>query len=421
VSAIAAIDDLPGRRFGPPGTYVVHGDQAVRTAPMLAGGVPAFLGLSRLDQSTARRADQPCVVLNRWDRDLLGSLAPAEGSFLPAAVHGFFANGGKKCVVMGAPRQRGTQRLLELLEPGGILEDRSDIDLLCLPDAMSLASEDDPYGVQIAALRHCERMGDRFAILDSHGPDRPSGADSIEAVLRAVQQLQSTCGALYFPWIKVGSTDNRIDATPEPGKLEWRRRPRTHPDAIEARSGYVPPCGHLAGLYARTEALIGPQQSPANALLKNVVDVSTHLDERTRASLNDAGVNCLRSRRGGGIEVGGARTLSNHGGLEYVSSARVYLGFRRWLAVGTRDLVFEPNDERLRDRVRRRLESRCQFLLETGALVGESPSAAYFVKCDDETNGMEARALGRIVAHVGLALSIPAEYIVIRVEHDPGG
>jgi uncharacterized protein len=421
MSATAANNDLPGRRFGPPGTYIIHGDRPVRTAPVLAGGVPAFLGCSRLDPSTYRRPDQASVVLNRWDPDLLGSVAPAEDSFLPAAVHGFFANGGKKCVVIGVPKQGGTQRLLELLEPGGILEDRSDIDLLCLPDATSLAPEDDPYSVQIAALEHCARMGDRFAILDSPGPGRSPGADSIQEVQRAVQQLRSTCGALYFPWIMVGRSDDRVDSAPEPGTVEWRRRSGNRSGSIEERAGYAPPCGHLAGLYARTEAVIGPQQSPANALLENVVDVSIHFDERTRASLNDSGVNCLLSRRGGGIEVGGARTLSNHSGLQFVSSARVYLGFRRWLAVGTRDLVFEPNDETLRDRVRRRLESRCQFLLEAGALAGDSPSEAYFVKCDDETNGMEARELGRIVAHVGLALSIPAEYIVIYVEHDPGG
>jgi hypothetical protein len=156
-------------------------------------------------------------------------------------------------------------------------------------------------------------------------------------------------------------------------------------------------------------------------LLEGVVDVSVHLDDSTHAALNEANVNCLRSRRGGGIAVGGARTLSNHSELEFVSSARVYIGFKRWLSIGTLDLVFEPNDETLRERVRRRLVSRCEYLLAAGALAAANPSEAYFVQCDDETNGPEARALGRIVALVGLALSVPAEYIIIRVDHDPGG
>jgi hypothetical protein len=43
------------------------------------------------------------------------------------------------------------------------------------------------------------------------------------------------------------------------------------------------------------------------------------------------------------------------------------------------------------------------------------------VKCDSETNPPEVRDVGSVVAHVGLAPSIPAEFIVIRVVHDAAG
>jgi phage tail sheath protein FI len=60
-------------------------------------------------------------------------------------------------------------------------------------------------------------------------------------------------------------------------------------------------------------------------------------------------------------------------------------------------------------------------LLRSGALAGREPAQAFFVKCDNETNPPDEIDLGRVVAQVGLAPSTPAEFIVVRVEHDPSG
>ena len=209
-----------------------------------------------------------------------------------------------------------------------------------------------------------------------------------------------------------------------------RRRPEarngaagSHPAATPrpAAMAMVPPCGHVAGSYARLDARIGQQSAPANIGIEDAIDVAVHLGEAALGMLNGGGVNCLHAERGRGIRVTGARTLSSRADLALVSTARIYIGFRRWLAVGMRDLMFEPNSDALRDRIRRRLEAQCLALLRSGALAGNSASEAFFIKCDDETNGEDAFALGRVVAHVGLAPSVPAEYIVLRVEHEPLG
>jgi hypothetical protein len=423
MNAPLSATDLPGRRFGPPGIYIRRRQPVAEAAPAMMAGVPAFVGFTDHEDGGPTRRQALTVVLTRWDPDLFGrSVAPANRSFLPMAVRGFFANGGKKCIVITVPKRRGVQGLIDILDEGGPLEDRSDIDLICVPDAVSeLAGDGDHYQVHFAALSHCQRMGDRFAILDAGRAGQASDPDLLDAMQRVIGQMGSPFGAFYFPWIAAGRTQDQTASAPDSTSIEWRRQSRRPSEPDDGSATFGPPCGHVAGLYARTEALIGPQQSPANLMLEDVVDVSIHLDDQEHALLNDAGVNCLRSRRGGGVDVRGARTLSNHDGLEYVSSARVYLGFRRWLAVGMRDLVFEPNNELLRERVRRRLEARCRQLLESGALAGASASDAFFVKCDDETNGAGAAESGRIVADVGLALSVPAEYIIIHVEHDPGG
>ncbi len=124
------------------------------------------------------------------------------------AVRGFFANGGKRCVVLPVPYKRNspyesTRDLLDVLQRGGILEDRTDIDLICVPDAVSplVDNGDNPYEIHAAALAHCEAMGDRFAILDAQD-DRSSGPQAlVNEVLGKASPLRSAFGALYFPWI----------------------------------------------------------------------------------------------------------------------------------------------------------------------------------------------------------------------------
>src|SRR5689334_14645514 len=105
----------------------------------------------------------------------------------------------------------------------------------------------------------------------------------------------------------------------------------------------------MAGLFARFDHSVGAHRAPANAHLHDVVDTSVHLDDSGHAALNAGGVNCLRSLRSGGIIVGGAGTRSGHRRWEFISTARVILGFRHWLALGMRDLVFEPGTPALWD------------------------------------------------------------------------
>jgi phage tail sheath protein FI len=99
----------------------------------------------------------------------------------------------------------------------------------------------------------------------------------------------------------------------------------------------------------------------------------------------------------------------------------VILGFRRWLATGLRDFVFEPHTPALWEQIRIRLLSRCREMLDAGALAGADAQEAFFVKCDGETNPPAGVDAGRVVAHVGLAPSVPAEFIVVRVVHDANG
>ena len=79
------------------------------------------------------------------------------------------------------------------------------------------------------------------------------------------------------------------------------------------------------------------------------------------------------------------------------------------------DMVYEGNNPSLWERVSQRLGTYCRDLFDRGALMGSSPAEAFFVKCDAETNTLESRESGQIVALIGLAPAIPAEFIVVRI------
>jgi phage tail sheath protein FI len=367
-------------------------------------------------------------MLDHWhEQAFAAQLRPMAGSFLSHAVRGFFANGGKRCLVVGVkPSAAGvhSDALVRAVQAGGLLDDRTDIDLVCMPDAACQAVLEEGEGacarVQAAVLAHCAAMGDRFALLDAPlGVADSANIDAIEDLKRLAGSLRSAFGAMYHPWIKVSSAQVPPPFSAAPG--EWRSRQSHRSRASQSEVLTVPPCGHIAGLIARLDAQVGPQRAPANERLNEVVDTSVAVGAAQYASLNDAGVNCLRGLYGQGVHVVGGRTLSGHAGWRHVSTVRVVLAFRRWLASGLRDFVFEPHTPQLWDRIRLRLVSHCLALQKAGALVGEGGLPGFFVQCDAETNPPEAQQLGRVVAHVGLAPTVPAEFIVVRVIQDASG
>jgi len=84
-------------------------------------------------------------------------------------------------------------------------------------------------------------------------------------------------------------------------------------------------------------------------------------------------------------------------------------------------VVFEPNSPALWQRITR---SVGDFLLNqwrVGALFGDTPKQAFFVKCDAETNPAEVREAGQVVTEIGVAIVKPAEFVIFRIQQITGG
>lgn len=251
---------------------------------------------------------------------------------------------------------------------------------------------------QAHMLLHCQRMGERSAILDSpRGAEIGRGGNKIEEWPSNFQLLGGArYGALYYPWLMQKAADF--------GGLEL----------------LIPPCGAVAGVYARSEQERGVGKAPANELLRGTVELEFCLDDEAQSLLNPKGVNCLRIFPGRGLRVWGARTLSLDPLSIYVNVRRVVLSVIKNLLVNLRWTVFEPNDQQLRAAITGNLRVFLNGLFQAGTLAGASPKEAFFVKCDEENNPPEVVALGQVITEIGFAPERPAEFVLVTIKRSPG-
>ncbi|HEX5717923.1 MAG TPA: phage tail sheath subtilisin-like domain-containing protein [Thermoanaerobaculia bacterium] len=358
-----------------PGLYREDVFPARRAA--LPTGVPAFLGYT-----AAGVVDEPVrLTLFSHLAEAFGS--PVVGSYLAAAVEGFFLNGGRECLVV--PLAAGDP---EDALAGGLaaLAPRQDLDLVCAPDLMAGSPPaTQVLRMQSAILAHCDEQGDRMALLDA----RPG--IGLTDVLAQRNGLDADNGALYYPWVRL------------PG------------------GGFVPPCGHVAGVVARCDLRTGVHKAPANEELAGVVDLEAKLTDMDQASLNPVGINALRAFPGRGIRVWGARTLSRQSAWTYISVRRLFLTAARWMELNLAGVAFEPHDTKLWNRITRELTTYFEGLFRAGALKGRTAAEAFFVKCDGEVNPPEVREAGRVVTVIGLAPGVPNEFVVVRIIHGASG
>jgi phage tail sheath protein FI len=125
--------------------------------------------------------------------------------------------------------------------------------------------------------------------------------------------------------------------------------------------------------------------------------------------------------QGGGIRIWGARTLSSDPSWRYINVRRLFIMVETSIERATQWVVFEPNDHRLWKRVTRTISSFLTLVWRNGALMGESPEKAFYVKCDEETNPPEVVDVGQLIVEIGLAPVKPAEFVIFRIGQMPAG
>lgn len=276
-----------------------------------------------------------------------------------------------------------------------------DVTMVMIPDLITAATKGQPpgkydkklwMGVQQALVAHCENERNRLAILDPPPDLNPQEVRQ----WRDLANLDSKFAALYYPWLEV---DNPAGSTADGNSTV-----------------VVPPCGHMAGIWARTDETRGVWKAPANEPVRGILGVAQSITKLEQELLNPVGINAIRGFGTQGTKVWGARTLSaTDPSWKYINVRRLFNMVEATIMDGTQWVVFEPNDQALWERVKRTVNAFLLGLWRDGALFGASPDEAFFVKCDSENNPPESRDEGKLIVEVGIAPVLPAEFVIFRI------
>ncbi|GHF70268.1 hypothetical protein GCM10010218_59530 [Streptomyces mashuensis] len=437
----------------PPGVYITEKSSGVRMITGVGTSTPAFLGYTEVpDGEPAEGAPRPFDESERvvpqpvrgWQefadrysitplRDELAALLKKQKAgetptpdelkriqvlqrcfTLAEAVYGFFANGGTSCYVVGflGPDRAVTDLAGDADARTGLggLETVPEVTMVAVPSLwdMTVAATQSatppqpalPAGAALIGqvLAHCTKQRNRLAVVDA-----PPGllADPLKefvGTLASPDTDDAAFTALYYPWVMVPGIDGV---------------PRT-----------VPPSGHLAGVWARTDAERGVFKAPANQNLRGVLDLPVLLTDDQNGTLNDKGVNCLRVFPGRGLLVWGARTRSSSRDWRYLNVRRLVSFLSDSIQRSTTWAVFEPNDDRLWGTLRHSVVSFLTDQWRQGALLGRTPDEAFYVICDRTNNTPDTIDAGQVICDIGVAPVRPAEFVqftITQLAGQPGG
>ena len=379
-----------------PGVFIEEQDTGARPIEAVGTSTAGFVGTAPI----AGAGKGETLPVDNWTqfRNLFVG-DKGKSTDLTSAVRGFFDNGGSRCYVANIGTDDAVSTGLEALD---LIDE---IAIIAAPGRTDQQSYN-------ALLDDCQRMQDRVAILDG-----PPTVDDVEQLTRAgtagggdtgggkkqkpgmrPRNSDKGYGAFYFPWLRITDPFN--------------------PTALIS----APPSGHMAGLYAQTDATRGVHKAPANMAIAGVSGLTKYVSRAEHDVLNPAGVNVIRFFTREGIRVWGARTLApSASNWKYLNVRRLFTMIEESIAISTRWVIFEPNDQPLWNDLKANISNFLRVLHSQGALAGDKPEQAFFVKCDRETNPPEIVDLGQVVVVIGIAPVKPAEFLIIRIGQSQAG
>jgi hypothetical protein len=443
-----------------PGVYVEEISTFPPSVAEVATAIPAFIGYTQSGGAGTVKVAQINTLLEyeqtfgkpkptAFSVSSAGVVKPlasnVPGTPLWYAINLYFQNGGGRCYVVSVDSHDAALSADRYKAGLTALEAYDEPTLIVMPGAVALAQADfDTVGQ--AALAHCQKLGDRFAILDVKGGDTAKFRDGI-----GTDNL--LFGAAYHPYVKTSllhvydetavtiedaaaatttttttsSTTTTAAATTttlDSLKTSDTARYNDIKKQLAAQRVELPPSAAMAGIYARTDRDRGVWKAPANVSLSSVIGPTVQITSDQQESLNidttsGKSINAIRAFTGRGTMVWGARTLAgNDNEWRYINVRRLFIMIEESAKKSTAFAVFEANDASTWLKVKGMLESYLYGLWEQGALQGSKPEAAYYVNVGlGKTMTAQDVLEGRLIVEIGIAAVRPAEFIVMRFSH----
>jgi uncharacterized protein len=346
-------------------------------------------------------ADESAVVWLDWEPDALGATQEEQ---LAAALQ------------LAVALQQNPERRLEngsdgaLVSPDALRGDPADLDraevkatglealaeiddiaIVALPDGGTYADLTLAEQAADRLINHAQRLKYRIAVVD------PPAESSLNQVRAFRGRFDSKYAALYYPWIEILDPLQRLAQGAPPQTIA------------------LPPSGFVCGIYARSDIERGVHKAPANEVVMGLTQFEMNINKPRQEVLNPEGINALRFFEGRGSRVWGARTISSDPEWKYVNVRRLFIYLEHSIDKATQWAVFEPNNERLWANIRRTVEDFLLVQWRNGALIGETPEKAYFVRCDRTTMTQNDLDNGRLICLIGVAPTKPAEFVIFRI------
>lgn len=237
---------------------------------------------------------------------------------------------------------------------------------------------------------YCEARKDRFAILTTPLGVAPQVAINYKRFSLA---RNSSFYGIYYPWIVVA-------------------------DPVTNNAITVPPLGHVAGVFARTDNNKNVGKAPAgieDGGLRYVVALERSLTRGDVGLLNPQRVNALVDwPQLGQPAVWGARTGQTGGDFGYVQTRRLFMFVEKSVFEATHRYVFENNGTETWAKIKLQLNGFLLRLFGLGYFAGDTAEEAFFIVVDESNNPPEAVDAGILTVDVGIASNKPAEFLVFR-------
>lgn len=258
------------------------------------------------------------------------------------------------------------------------------------------------------AVQSAADQGNVFVVVDPQIGRTPAEAVTYANTTLGLGTLgisTPSYAALYYPWVHmpvIGSTS-------------------------QGRSSLRPPGGAVVGAIIANDVTYGAWKAPAGTrtILAGAFDIERKLTDSDLTILNNAHVNAIRpvgqTSGAPAIAIMGARTLKKFGMDKYVSSRRSIIEIASNLRALTEFAIFESNDARLWTRLQAVCTTYLGAYWQSGGLAGVTADDAYRVRCDATNNTPNAVEQGQVNIEVAVALTAPAEFIVITIGQFEGG
>lgn len=456
-------------KYKTPGVYVEETSVRPPSVAQVETAIPAFIGYTKIRKKNSVKISSIDEYIAKFgggshhfgtikiDQD--GNFSLPDQPSIPDyrlfySVKMFFANGGEKCWIISVGTYNDTISNEDMVNGLKLLKPDDEPTLLVFPDVNSRLNKGSYEKVYNEALDHCSN-NQRFLICDVEVIE-----DENDIVGKSASEFRNISGnknlkfgAAYFPNLKttlnyhfleddvviekngnkfvLRHSDDTIKAAPEKEKESFYHdddspRKRTYQSIRNRLSSIrleLPPSGAMAGIYARMDKSRGVWKAPANVSVNRVSSTTVSIDNQKQSTLNvhssGKSINAIRSFDARGIMVWGARTLAgNDNEWRYVPVRRFFNIVQKSIQQSTRWVVFEPNDANTWSKVKAQIENYLNRLWHKGALAGNTPDNAYFVKVGLGSTMTNTDVTdGKIIIEIGLAANRPAEFIIIRISH----